>query len=102
MNIGTAIKSVRNQVGLSQEQLSERTGLSQTSISQIENGVKQPSKKSIRAICRALEIPEAVLYIIGLEDTDVPPSRKKMFADLYPEIKDLAIQIIGKQKSKFI
>lgn len=102
MNIGNAIKVVRTHYGLSQEDLSFKTGISQTSISQIENGVKQPSKRSIIKICSTLEIPEAILYIIGIEDSDVPPSRKKMFEKLYPDIKEIAVQIIGKRSSKLI
>lgn len=102
MNIGNAIKVVRTHYGLSQEDLSLKTGLSQTSISQIENGVKQPSKRSIIKICNTLEIPEAILYIIGIEDSDVPASRRKMFEKLYPDIKEIAVQIIGKRSSKLI
>lgn len=49
-------------VEYSQVELSERTGLSQTSISQIESGAKNPSKKSVKKICEAFEIPEAILY----------------------------------------
>lgn len=102
MNIGNAIKSVRTHYGISQEELSEKTGISQTSISQIENGIKQPSKRSILKICNAFEIPEAILYIIGIEDTDVPASRKKMFEKLYPDIKDIAVQILGKRNTTLL
>lgn len=102
MNIGNAIKTARTHHGLSQVELSEKTGISQTSISQIESGAKNPSKRSIGIICKVLEIPEAILYIIGMEDTDVPTSRKKMFDQLFPDIKDLAVQIIGTRKSKLI
>ncbi len=102
MNIGAAVKSIRNQYKLSQEELSIKSGLSQTSISQIENGIKQPSKKTIKTICSVLDVPEAVLYILGIEETDVPKSKKKIFQDLYPEIKNLASQIIGKKNSRLI
>lgn len=102
MNIGNAIKTTRTHHGLSQVELSKKTGISQTSISQIESGVKNPSKRSISKICKVLEIPEAMLYIIGLEDVDVPASRKKMYDLLFPEIKGLAIQIIGKKKSEIL
>jgi len=102
MNIGYAIKAARTSHGLSQVELSEQTGISQTSISQIESGAKNPSKRSIGIICKTLEIPEAILYILGMEDTDVPLSRKKMFDHLFPDIKDLAVQIIGTKKSKLI
>lgn len=102
MNIGIALKSVRNQLGISQEDLSKKTGISQTSISQIENGIKSPSKKTILKICSVLQIPEAVLYIIGMENSDIPNSRKEIFNELFPQIKELAVKIIGKQKSKLI
>lgn len=102
MNIGNAIKQVRIYYGLSQVELSSKTGISQTSISQIESGVKNPSKRSIKAICDALEIPEAILYVIGMEDLDVPATRKHIYDQLYPAMKDFAIQLIGKRKTKVL
>lgn len=102
MNIGSAIKNIRLHFGISQEELSQITGISQTSISQIENGVKNPSKRSIQRICEALEIPEAILYIMGMEESEVPESRKKIFNKLFPDIKDIAIKIIGTKKSKLL
>ena len=102
MNIGNAIKQVRLHYGLSQIELSSKTGISQTSISQIEGGVKNPSKRSIKAICDALEIPEAILYVLGMEDLDVPSARKSIYEQLYPAMKDFAIQLIGKRKSKIL
>jgi transcriptional regulator with XRE-family HTH domain len=102
MNIGNAIKQVRMHYGLSQVELSSKTGISQTSISQIEGGIKNPSKRSIKAICDALEIPEAILYVIGMEDLDVPSTRKHIYDQLYPAMKDFAIQLIGKRKTKVL
>ena len=95
MNLGGTIKAIRKQAGMSQGQLTAHTGLSQTSISQIENGVKRPSKSSLQKICKALEVPEAVLYILALEDKDVPKARKKLFDDIYPEIRELTIKLMG-------
>ncbi len=102
MNIGSAIKQVRQHFGISQVELSERTGLSQTSISQIESGAKNPSKKTIDKICEAFDIPVAILYVMGMEDADVPVSRKKAYEQLYPAMKDFAIQMIGKRNSKIL
>lgn len=102
MNIGNAIKQVRQHFGISQVELSEQTGLSQTSISQIENGAKNPSRKTIEKICATFEIPEAILYVMGMNDEDVPASRKHAYKELYPAMKDFAIQMIGKRKSKLL
>ncbi len=102
MNLGSAIKQVRQHFGVSQVELSERTGLSQTSVSQIERGIKNPSKKSVEKICKAFDIPEALLYVMGMEDKDVPAGRKSVYKELYPAMKDFAIQMIGKRKSKIL
>ena len=102
MNIGNAIRQVRQHFGVSQVEMSDRTGISQTSISQIESGTKNPSKRTIQKICEAFEIPEAVLYVMGMEDSDVPDTRKGAFKELYPAMKDFAIQMIGKRKSRIL
>jgi transcriptional regulator with XRE-family HTH domain len=100
MKIGTAIKTVRTNLGISQEELSSQSGLSQTTISQIENGLKTPTQRSLKKICTALSTPEAVLYILAMDESDIPPNRKKAFDKLYPKIRELAIQILGNQNSK--
>ena len=102
MNIGHAIKQVRMHYGLSQIELSSKTGISQTSISQIESGAKNPSKRSVKKICDVLEIPEAILYVLGMEDLDVPDTRKSIYKQLYPAMKDFAVQLVGKRKSKVL
>lgn len=102
MNIGHAIREVRTHFGYSQVDLSEATGISQTSISQIEGGIKNPSKRTIKAICEVFEIPEAILYVMGMQDTDVPTSRKSAYKQLYPAMKDFAIQLMGNRKSKLL
>ncbi|MBL7722493.1 MAG: helix-turn-helix transcriptional regulator [Chitinophagaceae bacterium] len=102
MNIGNAIKQVREHFGVSQVELSKKTGLSQTAISQMEKGPKQPSKSSIEKICKAFDIPIAILYVMGMQESDVSVSKKNDFEKLYPAMKDFAIQMIGKRKSKIL
>lgn len=88
--------------GLSQLELSDITGLSQTSISQIEGGIKSPSKKSIEKICKAFKIPEAVLYILGMDEQDIPAGKKKIFEALYPDIRELAVKLLSKKNAGLI
>lgn len=102
MNIGNAIKQVRQHFELSQVELRTMTGIAQTSISQIESGTKEPSKKTIERICAALEIPEMVLYVLGMESADVPSSRRGVYNELYPAMKDFAKQVLGKRKSALL
>lgn len=55
------LRQVRQEKGLSQEELADRAGLHRTYISQIERGLKSPSLRSIEQITEALEIPMASL-----------------------------------------
>ena len=49
-----AIMEARIATGLTQKQLSERTGISQADISRIENGTANPSLKTLQRIASAL------------------------------------------------
>lgn len=102
MNLGVAIRSVRRQLGITQQELAEKSGISQTSLSQIENAVKRPSNKTIQSICNVLEVPEAVLYILAMQDTDVPTNKKNVYDMLFPSIKNLALQIVGSENRQII
>jgi transcriptional regulator with XRE-family HTH domain len=102
MNIGIAVKSVRKQLDITQYELAERCNLSQTSLSQIENGIKRPSPKTIKKICEVLEIPESVIYILGMQETDVPQNKKSVYDLIFPSIKNLALQIVGSENQHFL
>ena len=95
MNIGSAIKSIRRKVGITQYELAEKCELSQTSLSQIETGVKRPSQRTLNKVCRVLDIPESILYIVAMQETDVPPSKKGVYELVYPSIKSLALQMVS-------
>ncbi|MEI8280118.1 MAG: helix-turn-helix transcriptional regulator [Bacteroidota bacterium] len=102
MNVGIAIKQVRKQLGLTQQELAVKCNISQTSLSQIENGNKRPSAKTTKKICTALDIPESVIYILGMQDTDVPESKQNMYKLLFPSIRSLALEIVGTEHSALL
>lgn len=58
---GQNVRRVRQQVGLSQEELAFRAKLHRTYISSIERGVRNVSLENIFAIAEALEIPPGEL-----------------------------------------
>jgi len=95
MNIGKSIKTIRRQLKITQYELAEKCGISQTSLSQIETGIKRPSQKTISKICAALDIPESMIYILAMQEADVPASKKNIYQLLFPSIKSLALQIVG-------
>src|ERR1700749_3409269 len=95
MKIGSAIKSIRKQLNVPQSELAKICELSQTALSQIENNIKRPHSKTITKICTALEIPESIIFIIAMEDVDVPENKKEIYKLIYPSIKGLALQMVG-------
>jgi transcriptional regulator with XRE-family HTH domain len=94
MNIGLAIRSIRRKLNVSQHDLAERCQLTQTALSQIETGKKRPSQRTMDRICEALDIPQSIIYIVAMEDTDVSPGKKDVYDLVYPSIKTLALQMI--------
>lgn len=95
MNIGTAIRAIRKELDISQNRLAEKCGITQTSLSQIENGVKRPSSKTMRKICAAMEIPEMLIYIMAMQEEDVPETKRDVYRIIYPTIVTLSLQMIS-------
>ncbi len=95
MNIGLAIKSIRKKLSITQYELAEKCDLSQTSLSQIETGVKRPSQRTISRVCTVLDIPESIIYIVAMQEVDVPASKKSVYDLVYPSIKSLALQMVS-------
>jgi transcriptional regulator with XRE-family HTH domain len=95
MNIGSAIKKIRTEKNISQGDLAETCGISQTSMSQIERGIKRPNPSNMKKICTALEVPETIIYLYGLEESDIPAKKKKTFKYLYPSIEEMIKKIIS-------
>lgn len=68
--IGTRIKKLRDNAGLSQEMLATLTNVSQSFISAVERGQKLPSHMALIALAR--ELNTNVDFLLGLTDDDRP------------------------------
>jgi transcriptional regulator with XRE-family HTH domain len=62
MSIGTRIIQLRNQMGMTQRDLSERTGLAGSYLSRIENRHLEPRPRTLRKIAAALGVPMSDLF----------------------------------------
>ncbi|MFZ0961002.1 MAG: helix-turn-helix transcriptional regulator [Terriglobia bacterium] len=62
MSIGTRIIQLRNQKGLTQQELSERTGLAASYLSRIENRHLEPRPQTLRKIATALAVPVSEIF----------------------------------------
>lgn len=76
MNIGHAIKIYRTRRGLNQGQLSVLTGLSDSYISLLERGKRDPTLDSIKVIAQALNVPMIILVFVASSEDETGLSRE--------------------------
>ncbi len=62
MQIGERIKRARKAKGLTQQELSEITGIGRASIAQYERGIHRPDVENLITLSKALDIPEQDLF----------------------------------------
>jgi transcriptional regulator with XRE-family HTH domain len=95
MKIGPALRELRKNKKISQGDLAKKAGISQTSLSQIEAGIKRPSEKTLEKLCLALSISEPLLNLMAIDINDIPQDRRILFEALYPNLKRMILQIAG-------
>ena len=59
--LGTAVKARRQELGLTQEQLANDSGLHQRWLSNVETGKRNPSYSSLRRLAASLELSASEL-----------------------------------------
>lgn len=94
MNIGKTIRLLRKEKGFSQIEFSRLCGLTQTSLSQIETGAtSQPASINLRKICKILEVPEYLLYLLSMEEEDAPEGKRELYKSVFPAIRSFMIDV---------
>lgn len=63
VGIASSVRNARCQVGLSQKELAERTGINQADISRIERGLANPSINTLKRIAIALDCTLKVDFV---------------------------------------
>lgn len=71
MNIGHALKLTRSAKKLSLETLAGRADLSQSYLSMIESGKREPTLSSVQKIANALGIPTPILLFLAADKSEL-------------------------------
>lgn len=100
MEVGKRIKELRKQKKWSQEELAERAGISQSALSAIERGAKQPTVETLNSICNALnisladffsaeksELSPALIELINVA-SKMPENKLKLISDFIKGLSD--------------
>lgn len=59
--LGAAVREIREQRGLTQQQLADKAGVASTFLSDIERGVRNPSWSTVLGIAKALGVKPSEL-----------------------------------------
>lgn len=71
MNLGRAVKLCRGQKGWTLSELSSRTGIALSHLSNIERGERDPSMTAVESIARAFGMPVNVLIFLASDPKDL-------------------------------
>lgn len=93
MNLGKVIREHRKKAGFTQIEFAKKVGITQTSISHIESGVRSPHMETLETIAWALSIPTTVLFLESIEPDDVSILYRKKFKLIWPAVQSLITQI---------
>ncbi|MBQ8321687.1 MAG: helix-turn-helix transcriptional regulator [Clostridia bacterium] len=78
MKIGEKIRAAREDMDLSQEEISRAIPMNQSSYSKIERDVQEPSLEQLRRICQILRLDPS--YLLALESYENASSDDLAFA----------------------
>ena len=99
MNIGNVIKELRLERGFKQNEFAEKCSLSQSYLSLIEKGTKEPTLAMLKRIASNLSVPMPVLVFFSLDKNDIPKQKREAFELVEPSLKGLLHDIfISKPK----
>ncbi|MCF0109184.1 MAG: helix-turn-helix transcriptional regulator [Erysipelotrichaceae bacterium] len=71
-DIGTRVKQLRKETGITQEQLAEYLGIDQTTVTKLENGTRNLNVTMIERICDLFGCTDE--YLMGESETYMPVS----------------------------
>jgi len=90
--VGTEIRRLRNSRGFTLEQLSSRSGLSSSFISQVERSLSSPSIVSLEKLCAALDVHVSDV-LTGGRDTADQQAPESLSAPVIRRQEGLALQV---------
>jgi CheY-like chemotaxis protein len=96
--LGSAVKTRRSAMGISQEELADRAGLHRTYVSDIERGARNPSLESIEKLAAALGVSIPSLFARGAEGKPEMELVEILLVEDDPRDADLTLRAFKKAR----
>lgn len=90
--IGNRIRKYREEAKLSQTQLAEQIGVSNSRVSNWEQGLNRPDADMLAEICKALNVSPSLLLGVQLTSEDLNDKERKIIR-AYREKTDLQLAV---------
>jgi transcriptional regulator with XRE-family HTH domain len=102
MDIGQAIKTLRQKNGMTLVQLADKCGMSKTALSSLETGKAYPPMATVKKLCQAFDRPQSFLLMASIEESDIPEEKRVLYRALLVPLRDelLTKTEDGKQSDK--
>lgn len=95
MKLQKTIKKLRLDKELEQKGAASAIGISQSHLSQIENGHRGMSVDVLEKIAKAYKIPVPIIILRSLDETDVPKNRIDVFRNMKPALINIINSVWG-------
>ena len=91
MNIGAAIRKIRKErtPQLNQSEFAKMIGITQTYLSQIETGAKNPNISVLETISKQFGIPLPIVFGFGISEEDIAEHKREYFRFLKPTVDSM-------------
>lgn len=86
--VGPIIKAKRESIGISQNQLAKKAGISQASLSALESETKNPSVETIFLLAAALDCSVSELLGEQPQGTAFLSERQRQLLDIFAKLND--------------
>lgn len=99
-HVGKSINKFRKIQDVSIPLIAKRTGIKMAALNDFMKGKTLLTKKDRKAICKAINIPPAVIVNDCLEATDVAKNKRALFKAISPTLNKMIVGLLKDEAKK--
>jgi len=93
MNIGQAIKELRRRRKIRQQNLAKQVGISQSYLSLVEKGLREPGLDLVGKVAMQLKVPQQLILLMACSSDDKLSHFKRPLANITRSIDEILRKI---------